>query len=484
MTISPESNFNKTPAQIAMEKTDHLVDSKESKPLKSSVELAMEKTNKYLNESPEQKRAGTELAEANSHDRQESAQKIKELGDKFGLDVSESVKEVSQQAKDVNGNLKPEKNVEFKQQTPEEIKEGRRSEIIKELEKEWEDKHGPMEIPMTKEEIEKNKKMAEAFGEKWNGRTTKLTEAADEFYFDHKGMGKSSVPSRADKILVERFPEYTKKEISGLGGMIGGDDESVKEYLENERKAMQEISESGGLGGMFMAEKLKEESEKTEGNFNKSQADIAMEKADNIIKEDNELEILERERANEEFLALSEISIFCMVKMDKGNVENEFKKIMDSASKLKDGHPVKVALERTSNVKLADIKIRNLKEIGQFSSLYSGHALDTYEDEPFSKSNINKEFNELSREEAEKEFMLLNEISKICNGVKNNLNIEILSKKIGFNIDKLRVNHPVRNFYKRIMKSEFQGALSRNIEKLGKFSDTYSRLGLNTKRIN
>lgn len=83
--------------------------------------------------------------------------------------------------------------------------------IVKELEKEWETKNGPMDRPLSEREIEKNKEMARLWGKEWDGRTTQLTEAASEYFFDHRGMGKNSVPGRADKILAERYPEYAEK---------------------------------------------------------------------------------------------------------------------------------------------------------------------------------------------------------------------------------------------------------------------------------
>ncbi|MBI5421441.1 MAG: hypothetical protein HZA35_04005 [Parcubacteria group bacterium] len=109
--------------------------------------------------------------------------------------------------------LKPEAVLvtEVKEKISEELKKERRMEIIKELEKEWEIKNGPMERPLSKKEIEENRYRAERFGETWDGRTTQMTEKANEFFFDHRGMGKSSVPSRADKMLAERFPEYAEK---------------------------------------------------------------------------------------------------------------------------------------------------------------------------------------------------------------------------------------------------------------------------------
>jgi len=106
----------------------------------------------------------------------------------------------------------PENIVEVKEQTPEELREERRMGIIKELEKEWETKNGPMERLMTEAEIEGTRSWEILNGRKWDGRTTQMTEAASEFFFDHRGMGKSSVPGRAEKILAERFPEYAKKE--------------------------------------------------------------------------------------------------------------------------------------------------------------------------------------------------------------------------------------------------------------------------------
>ena len=80
--------------------------------------------------------------------------------------------------------------------------------IIKELEKDWIIKNGPMERSLSEREIEENKFRAEKFGEKWDGSTTRLTDKASEFFFDHRGKGMSAVPSQADKILAQRFPEY------------------------------------------------------------------------------------------------------------------------------------------------------------------------------------------------------------------------------------------------------------------------------------
>jgi hypothetical protein len=45
-------------------------------------------------------------------------------------------------------------------------------------------------------------------GKRWVGGFTKMTDAANEFYFDHKNMGQNSVPTQAERILLKRFPEY------------------------------------------------------------------------------------------------------------------------------------------------------------------------------------------------------------------------------------------------------------------------------------
>ena len=138
----------------------------------------------------------------------------------FGLDAK--LQEVQAEANQIASEAKseiasvaekpqPEKVAEVKEKTPEEVKEERRMGIVKELKKEWETKNGPMDRPLSEREIEKNKEMARLWGKEWDGRTTQLTEAASEYFFDHRGMGKNSVPGRADKILAERYPEYAEK---------------------------------------------------------------------------------------------------------------------------------------------------------------------------------------------------------------------------------------------------------------------------------
>ena len=97
------------------------------------------------------------------------------------------------------------------EKTPEEIKEERRMGIIKEIEGEWEAKNGPMHRNLSEVEIEQNKGLAKAFGEEWNGRTTQLTERASEFFFDHRGMGKSSVPDFRSMLQKQKSQRLLNK---------------------------------------------------------------------------------------------------------------------------------------------------------------------------------------------------------------------------------------------------------------------------------
>ncbi|NNM84052.1 hypothetical protein HKL94_02440 [Candidatus Parcubacteria bacterium] len=94
---------------------------------------------------------------------------------------------------------------------PGELKEKRRREIEKELKDEWEAKNGPMEKPMTEAEIGGAKLWGIISGRTWDGGTTRMTDAAGEFLFDHENMGRNSVSSRAERLLIERFPEYAEK---------------------------------------------------------------------------------------------------------------------------------------------------------------------------------------------------------------------------------------------------------------------------------
>lgn len=150
-----------------------------------------------------------------------SAESLATARQEYGID--EQLQEIQNEANQIateakteiaatTGESQPEKVAEVKEQTPEELREERRMAIVKELEKEWETTHGPMDRQLSQREIEKNKEMDKLWGREWDGRTTQMTDAASEFFFDHRGMGKNSVPSRAEKILAERFPEYAKKQ--------------------------------------------------------------------------------------------------------------------------------------------------------------------------------------------------------------------------------------------------------------------------------
>lgn len=97
-----------------------------------------------------------------------------------------------------------------KKESPEDVKEARLQEIIKEIESEWEEKNGPMERQLSESEIERLQAEARAKGEEWNGATTVMTDKGRDFYFDFDGGGANSVPRKAEKILKERFPEYAE----------------------------------------------------------------------------------------------------------------------------------------------------------------------------------------------------------------------------------------------------------------------------------
>lgn len=163
---------------------------------------------------------GEKRLESSSSSMNVSPETLDSTKQEFGLDaklqeVQAEADQIGSEAKSEIASLaeKPqtEKVAEVKERTPEEIKEERRMGIVKEIEKEWEAKNGPMDRPLSQREIEKNKEMARLWGKEWDGRTTQLTEAASEYFFDHRGTGKNSVPSKADKILAERFPEYAQK---------------------------------------------------------------------------------------------------------------------------------------------------------------------------------------------------------------------------------------------------------------------------------
>lgn len=83
--------------------------------------------------------------------------------------------------------------------------------IVQEIESNWIAKNGPIVRDLSENEIAENKKLAKLWGNEWDGRTTQLTEAGSEFYFDHRGNGKNSVPDQAERELLRRYPEYAVK---------------------------------------------------------------------------------------------------------------------------------------------------------------------------------------------------------------------------------------------------------------------------------
>jgi hypothetical protein len=96
--------------------------------------------------------------------------------------------------------------------SPEELKREREVAIMKELERAWEQDHGPMDVPLSEARIKANQEDARRKGEEWDGRTKEMTEEAREFFYDFDGYGENSVPAQARQILMERFPEYDTRE--------------------------------------------------------------------------------------------------------------------------------------------------------------------------------------------------------------------------------------------------------------------------------
>ncbi len=151
-----------------------------------------------------------------------SADSFAEARQEYGLDAK--LQEIKNEADEIAGDAKNEiavaqeegqqkENPEVKKQTPEELREERRKEIISEINREWEVVNGPMHRTLSPKEIADNARMAEtlAFNDgKTGNRTTELTKDAADFYFDFDGMGKNSVPQRAERILLERYPEYAE----------------------------------------------------------------------------------------------------------------------------------------------------------------------------------------------------------------------------------------------------------------------------------
>lgn len=123
--------------------------------------------------------------------------------------VSKKKLESASHVVEVEPEITISKKLENTLQIDEKLKEERRHSIIKEIEKKWEDENGPLEQPMTYLEIEAQKFIAQKNGKEWDGRTTRLTDKAADFWFAFSGG--LSVPEKADRLLIERFPEYAEK---------------------------------------------------------------------------------------------------------------------------------------------------------------------------------------------------------------------------------------------------------------------------------
>lgn len=133
--------------------------------------------------------------------------------------------------------------------TPEELKDERLAEIIRELEAEWEAEHGSMYRELTEKEIAKNKSIAKFWDKEWDGRTTRLTDSAMEFYFDAENGGARSVPRRAAEILATRFPEYKVEELTIDPEYVESGIGDIEKLLVEEAKKSEALPGTSGDDG-------------------------------------------------------------------------------------------------------------------------------------------------------------------------------------------------------------------------------------------
>lgn len=95
-------------------------------------------------------------------------------------------------------------------------------------------------------------------------------------------------------------------------------------------------------------------------------------------------------------------------------------------------------------------------------------------EEKLERENTKEENKDKNYEAAVDEFLLVNEISKICDRHLDENNIEAVNQEIGKEAEKLGKNHPVLIFYKKISNPKYRGVLVENMKNLGKFSALYS----------
>jgi|GEM_PF-5878104 len=194
---------------------------------------------------------------------QESFQKVKEESN-IESELSAIDKEAESILKDAKSEV-AELDLEIKEKTPKEIKESRQNEIVQEIEKEFEKNNGTMYRDLNQKEIEANKQMAKLWRKEWDGSTTQMTETASEFFFDHKGKGKNSVPVQASKILNERFPEYEANE-RGISVENIVQERKTKALNEinsaiEDRKRIRQMKGGENLGGYEEAQLIKKYTE-------------------------------------------------------------------------------------------------------------------------------------------------------------------------------------------------------------------------------
>lgn len=242
---------------------------------------------------------------------QESFQKVKEKSN-----IESELAAIDKEAEIILEEAKSEVadfDLEVKEKTPEEIKESRHTEIAQEIEKEFKKNNGPMYRDLNQKEIEANKQMAKLWGKEWDGSTTQMTEAASEFFFDHKGKGKNSVPDQANKILNERFPEYEANE-RGVSVEDIVQERKTKALNEinsaiEDRKRIRQMKGGENLGGYEEAQLIKKYTESgllSQEEIEKNTKEKEVEQQPEIFdqKENSKLEIIESiEQPNTEIVS-------------------------------------------------------------------------------------------------------------------------------------------------------------------------------------
>lgn len=129
---------------------------------------------------------------------EETKNKIDDIRNSLGLPPSDEIPPSIQSQKNSLGKLNQEKlDIEKKNQEAEKVVIRSKTELVVETT----EKH------QTPEELKEERRMM--IIEELKKENDNLTdEGKNEIFFDHLGKGKNSIPVRAEKFLLERFPEY------------------------------------------------------------------------------------------------------------------------------------------------------------------------------------------------------------------------------------------------------------------------------------